>query len=54
VVTQPDLVAQRLGAFRAFPVDGEKSLKTRFAAEVLDFDAFVVLVAPRGAQANVV
>jgi hypothetical protein len=50
VVAQPDLVAKRLGTFRAFPVDGEQGLEARFAAEGLDFDKLFVLVAPRGAQ----
>jgi hypothetical protein len=54
VVAQPDLVAQRLGAFRAFPVDGEQGFEVSFAAAGLDLVKFFVLVAPRGAQANVV
>jgi hypothetical protein len=53
VVAQPDLVAKRFGAFCAFPVDGERGLKARFAAAGLDLAKFVLLVAPRGAQANV-
>jgi hypothetical protein len=38
VVAQPDLAALRLGAFCAFPVDGEQGLKARFAAAGLDLD----------------
>jgi hypothetical protein len=44
---------QRLGAFRAFPLDGEKSLKASFAALRFELDEFLVLVAPRTARANV-
>jgi hypothetical protein len=54
VVAQPDLVAQRLGAFHVFPVDGEQGLKARFAAAGLYLYELIVLVAPRGTQANVV
>jgi hypothetical protein len=54
VAAQPGLVAQRLGAFRALPVDGKQGLKVRFSTAGLDLDTFLVLVAPRGAQANVV
>jgi hypothetical protein len=54
VVAQPDLVAQRLGAFREFPVDGEQVLKVCLAAAGLDLDKSVIVVAPRGAQANAV
>jgi hypothetical protein len=53
VAAQPGLVAQRLGAIRAFPVDGEKDLEVRFAAAGLDLDKFIVPAATRGAQANV-
>ena len=54
VAAQPDLDAQRLGAFREFPVDGEQSLKVRFSAAGLDLNKLIALAAPNGAQANVV
>jgi hypothetical protein len=38
VVAQPNLVAQRLGAFRVFSVDSEQGLKARFTAAGLDLD----------------
>jgi hypothetical protein len=38
MAAQPDLVAHRLGAFRAFRVGGERRLKGRFAAAGLDLD----------------
>jgi hypothetical protein len=38
VAVQPDLAAQRLGAFCEFFVDGEQGLKARFAAAGLDLD----------------
>jgi hypothetical protein len=54
MVAQPVLAVQRLGAFRALPVDGERGLKVRFAAAGPDLVKSIVLVALRGAQANVV
>jgi hypothetical protein len=54
VVAQPGLAAQRLGAFRAFLSDGEQGLEVRYASAGLDLDKFIVLVAPRGANANLV
>jgi hypothetical protein len=54
VAAQLHLAAQRLGAFRAFPVNGEQGSKVRFAAAGPDLDKPIELAAPRGAQANVV
>jgi hypothetical protein len=54
VAAQPDVAAQRLGVFRTFPVDGKQGLKVRFSTAGLDLYNFRVVIAPRGAQANVV